>query len=285
MSKLVLGKGLGALIPTEDPSAATTASAGNYRMVALDQIQPNPMQPRHEFDSERLSELADSLKTNGMMQPLVVKQNGSGFILIAGERRFRAAKIAGLTQVPVIINAVDDDVRMLELALVENIQREDLNPLELAVAYRRLIDQCGLTQQDLSTRVNKSRTAVTNTLRLLTLPASVQEMVRRGELTEGHARAILSLASEHEMIATARRIIDGGMSVRATEEVATRIKKRRLVPKRKIPAISEIETYLKHVLGTSVKITPGLKRGRIEIEYYGDDDLERLVELFRTMTA
>ncbi len=285
MSKLVLGKGLGALIPTEDPSAATTASAGSYRMVALDQIQPNPMQPRHEFDTERLTELADSLKTNGMMQPLVVKQNGSGFILIAGERRFRAAKIAGLTQVPVIINDVDDDVRMLELALVENIQREDLNPLELAVAYRRLIEQCGLTQQDLSTRVNKSRTAVTNTLRLLTLPASVQDMVRRGELTEGHARAILSLASENEMIATARRIIEGGMSVRATEEVATRIKKRRLVPKRKIPAISEIETYLKHVLGTSVKITPGLKRGRIEIEYYGDDDLERLVELFRTMTA
>lgn len=285
MSKLVLGKGLGALIPTEDPSAATPTSAGSYRMVALDQIQPNPMQPRHEFDTERLTELSDSLKTNGMMQPLVVKQNGNGFILIAGERRFRAAKIAGLTQVPVIINDVDDDVRMLELALVENIQREDLNPLELAVAYRRLIEQCGLTQQDLSTRVNKSRTAVTNTLRLLTLPASVQEMVRRGELTEGHARAILSLASENEMIATARRIIEGGMSVRATEEVATRIKKRRLVPKRKIPAISEIETYLKHVLGTSVKITPGLKRGRIEIEYYGDDDLERLVELFRTMTA
>jgi ParB family chromosome partitioning protein len=133
--------------------------------------------------------------------------------------------------------------------------------------------------------VNKSRTAVTNTLRLLTLPASVQAMVRRGELTEGHARAILSLSSENEMIATAQRIIESGMSVRATEEVATRIKKRRLVPKRKLPAISEIESYLKQVLGTSVKITPGLKRGRIEIEYYGDDDLERLLELFRKMTA
>lgn len=286
MSKLVLGKGLGALIPTEDPSAAeTSADSGSYRMLALEQIQPNTMQPRHEFDQEKLNELAESLRVNGMMQPLVVKQHANGFMLIAGERRFRAAKIAGLTHVPVIINDVDDDTRMLELALVENIQREDLNPLELAVAYRRLIEQCGLTQQDLSTRVNKSRTAVTNTLRLLTLPASVQDMVRRGELTEGHARAILSLASENEMIATARRIIEGGMSVRATEEVATRIKKRRLVPKRKIPAISEIETYLKHVLGTSVKITPGLKRGRIEIEYYGDDDLERLVELFRTITA
>lgn len=284
MSKLVLGKGLGALIPTEDPSATPTAT-GSYRMLSLDQIQPNPMQPRHEFDQERLTELAESLKQNGMMQPLVVRQNGNGFMLIAGERRFRAARLAGLTQAPVIINDVDDDVRMLELALVENIQREDLNSLELATAYRRLIEQCGLTQQDLSTRVNKSRTAVTNTLRLLTLPASVQEMVRRGELTEGHARAILSLSSENEMIATAQRIIASGMSVRATEEVATRIKKRRLVPKRKLPAISEIETHLKQVLGTSVKITPGLKRGRIEIEYYGDDDLERLLELFRKMTA
>ena len=273
MSKLVLGKGLGALIPTQDPAAIPTG-AENYRMLSLEQIQPNPMQPRHEFDTERLAELADSLK-----------QNGNGYLLIAGERRFRAAKLAGLTQVPVIINDVEDDARMLELALVENIQREDLNPLELATAYRRLIEQCGLTQQDLSTRVNKSRTAVTNTLRLLTLPASVQAMVRRGELTEGHARAILSLSSENEMIATAQRIIESGMSVRATEEVATRIKKRRLVPKRKLPAISEIESYLKQVLGTSVKITPGLKRGRIEIEYYGDDDLERLLELFRKMTA
>lgn len=288
MSKLVLGKGLGALIPTEDPNATTAVvetENGAYRMLALEQIQPNRMQPRHEFDQEKLNELAESLRANGMMQPLVVKPFNNGFMLIAGERRFRAAKIAGLTHVPVIINEVEDDSRMLELALVENIQREDLNPLELAAAYRKLIDQCGLTQQDLATRVNKSRTAVTNTLRLLTLPSSIQEMVRRGELTEGHARAILGLSSENEMIDTARRIIDGGMSVRETEQVTTRTKKRRLVPKRKLPAISEIESYLKQTLGTSVKITPGLKRGRIEIEYYGDDDLERLLELFRKITA
>lgn len=287
MSKLVLGKGLGALIPTEDPGASSVAQAQEsaYRNLALDQIQPNTMQPRHEFDQEKLQELAESLRVNGMMQPLVVKPYNNGFMLIAGERRFRAAKIAGLTQVPVIINEVDDDVRMLELALVENIQREDLNPLELAAAYRKLIDQCGLTQQDLASRVNKSRTAVTNTLRLLTLPSSIQEMVRHGQLTEGHARAILGMASEDEMLSTARRIIDGGMSVREAEQVTTRTKKRRLVPKRKLPAISEIETYLKQVLGTSVKIAPGLKRGRIEIEYYGDDDLERLLELFRKISA
>lgn len=285
MSKLVLGKGLGALIPTEDPSATTATENSNYRLLALDQIQPNTMQPRHEFDQEKLAELADSLRVNGMMQPLVVKPHGERFMLIAGERRFRAAKIAGLTEVPVIINDVNGDAQMLELALVENIQREDLNPLELAAAYRKLIEQCGLTQQDLSVRVNKSRTAVTNTLRLLTLPSSIQDMVRRGELTEGHARAILGLSSEDEMLTTARRIIDGGLSVRATEEATTRTKKRRLVPKRKLPAINEIESYLKQVLGTSVKISPGLKRGRIEIEYYGDDDLERLLELFRKITA
>lgn len=282
MSKLVLGKGLGALIPTTTEDSPT---AGVYRLLPIEQIAPNPMQPRREFDSEKLSELAESLRQNGMMQPLVVKKNDTGYILIAGERRFRAAKLAGLIEVPTVVTDADDDVRMLELALIENIQREDLNPLELAGAYRRLIEQCGLTQQELSERVAKSRAAVANTLRLLTLPSEVQNMVRDGRLTEGHARAILALGSPEEMIATAQRIVEGGLSVRATEQVATRTKKRRLVPKRKLPAIAEIETQLKQILGTSVKITPGLKRGKIEIEYYGDDDLERLLELFRSMTT
>lgn len=283
MSKLVLGKGLGALIPTTDEQ--TPVSAGTYRLLPLDQIEPNPMQPRHEFDIEKLNELAESIRQNGMMQPLVVKRTESAYMLIAGERRFRAARIAGLSDVPAVVTDADDDIKMLELALVENIQREDLNPLELASAYRRLIEQCGLTQQELSERVAKSRAAVANTMRLLTLPAAIQDMVRQGVLTEGHARALLSLASEDEMIATATRIVSGGLSVRETEQVATRAKKRRLIPKRKLPALSEIETYLKQVLGTSVKITPGLKRGKIEIEFYGDDDLERLLELFRKMTA
>lgn len=282
MSKQALGRGLGALIPNQQES---DSEERRYRMVPINDIKPNPMQPRREFDLEKLHELAASLKTDGMMQPLVLKKNSSGYAIIAGERRYRAARLAGFDRVPAIVMDTVDDTRMLELALIENIQREDLNPLELASAYRKLIDQCGLTQQDLATRVNKSRTAVTNTLRLLTLPSSIQEMVRHGQLTEGHARAILGLSSENEMIDTARRIIDGGMSVRETEQVTTRTKKRRLVPKRKIPAISEIESYLKQTLGTSVKITPGLKRGRIEIEYYGDDDLERLLELFRKITA
>ncbi len=283
MSKLVLGKGLGALIPNAEEATAVAESA--YRVVALDEITPNPMQPRQDFDNERLTELVDSLRQNGMMQPLVVKKHDNGYIIVAGERRYRAARLAGLTEAPVVVMDVADDTRMLELALIENIQREDLNPVELAIAYKRLIEQCQITQNDLAARVGKSRTAVTNTLRLLSLPSSIQEMIRRGELTEGHARAILALPTEEAMLEMARRIADGGVSVREAERRVGQTRRRKLVPKRKLPAIAEIETYLKQVLGTSVKITPGLKRGKIEIEYYGDDDLGRLLEIFRRMGA
>jgi ParB family chromosome partitioning protein len=282
MTKLVLGKGLGALIPTTDEGQP---EAHGFRLVALDEITPNPMQPRHEFDGERMTELVESLKQNGMMQPLVVKKNDTGYVIIAGERRYRAARIAGLTQVPVAVMDVADDTRMLELALIENIQREDLNPLELASAYKRLMEQCGLTQNELSIRVGKSRTAVANTMRLLSLPHSIQEMIRHGQLTEGHARAILSLPDEASMLELAQRIVSGDMSVREVERQAGHTRKRKLVPKRKLPALAEIETYLKQLLGTSVKITPGLKRGRIEIEYYGDDDLGRLLEIFRRIPS
>ncbi len=282
MTKLVLGKGLGALIPTTEEGQP---EAQTFKMISLGEITPNPMQPRVEFDNERMNELVESLKQNGMMQPLVVKKNESGYVIIAGERRYRAARIAGLTQVPVTVMDVGDDARMLELALIENIQREDLNPLELAQAYKRLMDQCNLTQQELSSRVGKSRTAVANTMRLLSLPHAIQEMIRRGELTEGHARAILSLTDEASMLDLAQRIVSGEMSVREVERQAGHTRKRKLVPKRKLPALAEIETYLKQVLGTSVKITPGLKRGRIEIEYYGDDDLGRLLDLFRRIPS
>ncbi|MEW6050690.1 MAG: ParB/RepB/Spo0J family partition protein [Candidatus Zixiibacteriota bacterium] len=278
MSKLVLGKGLGALIPTDEGAAP---QAEQFKMVSIDEVTPNPMQPRHDFDPERLAELVASLKQNGMMQPLVVRKGDTGFTIIAGERRHRAAVMAGLQEIPVVVMEAADDVRMLELALVENIQRENLNPLELASAYRKLIDQCGLTQNDLATQLGKSRTAVTNTLRLLTLPPAIQQMIRAGQLTEGHARAILGLPNEAAMTEMAQRIVEGSLSVRQAEQESTRTRRRKLVPKRKLPALSEVETYLKRLLGTSVKIVPGLKRGRIEIEYYGDDDLDRLFELFK----
>jgi ParB family chromosome partitioning protein len=279
MSKQVLGKGLSALIPAEQD---TSVDKVHYRQIALDQIAPNPMQPRQTFNKESLAELAESLKTNGIVQPLVVRRNGAGFTIVAGERRYRAAHLASLTHVPAIIMDDIDDVRTLELALVENIHREDLNPLELAEAYRRLIDKCGLTQNDLAVRVGRSRAAVANHLRLLSLPDSIKRLIGEGRLTEGHARAILALDNEAQMLETADQIISNSLSVREVEKTTARKRrKRRLIPKRLHPALAEMEADLKRRLATSVKITPGLKRGKLEIEYYGDDDLDRLWQLFR----
>ncbi len=278
MSKQVLGKGLGALIPSQGDEETHD---NQYRVIPLDRIAPNPMQPRKRFADERLAELAESLKVNGIMQPLVVKKNGGDFTIVAGERRFRAARIAGLKEVPTIIMDAIDDVRMLELALVENIQRENLNPIELAEAYSRLIDKCGLTQAQLAERVGKSRVAVTNNLRLLTLPDSIKRLVAENRITEGHARAILSLDSEARMLEMVEQIVSGTMSVREVEKKTSPSKKRRLIVKRKSPILTEIESDLKRRMGTSVRVVPGLKRGRIEIEYYGDEDLDRLWQLLK----
>lgn len=280
MSKQVLGKGLSALIPADKDNSTDQVQ---YQVVALDRIAPNPMQPRQHFDDVRLAELAESVRRNGLVQPLVIKKTGGGFTIVAGERRYRAARIAGLTDAPAVIMDDIDDVRMLELALVENIQRQDLNPLELADAYRRLIDQCGLTQGELALRVGRSRAAVANHLRLLSLPDSIKRMVTEGKLTEGHARAILALESEPRMLEMAEKIVTNSLSVRDVEQAKPRRKRRRLVIKRIPPAVTEMETDLKRMLATSVKIVPGLKRGKIEIEYYGEEDLSRLWELFRKM--
>ena len=280
MSKIVLGKGLQALIPTGDAVEA----AGDLRHAPLDQLRPNPMQPRRHFDDESLQQLAESFQRNGVMQPLLVRQDGSTFTIIAGERRYRAARLAGLNQVPVIVLDEVDDRRLLELALVENLQREDLNPLETAQAYRTLIEQCGLTQADLAQRVGKSRAAVTNLLRLLGLPERIKEWIRDGRLSEGHARALLAAESEAEMVRLAERILAQSLSVREVEREASSPRRRRLVPKRKLPALVEAEDYLKRLLGTSVRIVPGLKRGRIEIEYYSDEELDRLLDVFREIS-
>ena len=281
MTKIALGKGLGALIPASDK---TDHPAPGFKTVPLEQIAPNPMQPRSDFSPDGLAELAESVKKDGIIQPLVVRRNGNGFTIIAGERRYRAAKLAGLEVVPVVVLDDINDTRMLELALIENIQRENLNPVELAEAYRKLIDQCGLTQAQLATRVGKSRVAVANQLRLLTLPEDLQALVRERKLTEGHARSLLSLTGPEEMRRMARRVMEESLSVRDVEQQVSRRKKRkRLVVKRRPPALVEMETYLKRLLGTAVRIVPGLKHGRIEIEYFGDEDLERLLELFRKM--
>ncbi len=283
MNKQALGKGLSALIPVDDTAAA---SQGQYRHVVLDQIAPNPMQPRQTFDSESLAELTASISQNGIVQPLVLRKNGAGYTIIAGERRYRAARLAGLEKVPAVIMDDVDDARLLELALVENIHREDLNALELAEAYHRLMEQCGLTQNEMATRVGRSRAAVANHLRLLSLPDPIKRLLAERKLSEGHARAILALESQEQMLAMATRIVNDSLSVRQVERVSGgRSKRRRLVPKRRSPAIAEIEVSLKRMLTTSVKISPGLKRGKIEIEYYGEDDLDRLWQLLRRIES
>jgi len=278
MSKVVLGRGIEALIPGEGKQVG---GQQKYRLVPVDSIAPNPLQPRQDFDEEGLQQLANSLKRNGMMQPLVVKENESGFTIIAGERRLRAAKMADIKEVPVVLMDDMDEPRMLELALVENLQREDLNPLEAAEGYRTLIERCGLTQNELAAKVGKSRTAVTNILRLLGLPEPIKQMIREGKLTEGHARAILAAGSEEQMLVLAQRALREALSVRDVEREAGRIKRKPRTSIRKSPALSDVETFLKQLLGTSVTIHPGRKKGRIEIEYYGDQDLDRLLELFR----
>jgi len=279
MSKTVLGKGLSALIPGEQDSSVDEV---HYRVIPLDRIAPNPMQPRQRFDEVALAELAESVRQNGLVQPLVVRKDGNGFTLVAGERRYRASRMAGLEKVPAVIMDELNDVRMLELALVENIQRQDLNPLELAEAYRRLIDQCGLTQAQLAQRVGRSRVAVANHLRLLGLPDSIKRLISEGRLTEGHARALLALENESRMLEMAERIVSNSLTVRDVEQAAPEKKKRRrLEVKRLSPALTDIEADIKRRLATSVKIVPGLKRGRIEIEYYGEEDLSRLWQLFR----
>lgn len=279
MKKVALGRGLDALIPSA-PAADTTP---RYPTVAIDEIAPNPMQPRQQFDGEQLQQLAVSIKEHGMLQPLVVRRNGSGYTIVAGERRYRAARLAGLQEVPVMVLDDVDDTRTLELALVENIHRADLNPMELAEAYRRLLDQCGLTQQQLADRLGRSRAAIANSLRLLSLPRRIQDWLRQGRLTEGHARTLLSLSSESAMLQTAEKMVEGGWTVRQAEQHTRTTRKRRLVPRRRDPAVAEMENELKRLLGTAVRIVPGLKRGRIEIEYYGDEDLDRLWSLFRRM--
>lgn len=279
MGKIALGRGLEALIPTGAP--AGSRADGELRALPLDQIAPNPYQPRKEFDNDKLAELAESFKTRGMLQPILVKKEGAGYQLVAGERRFRAARMAGLTTAPALVLENIDATEMLQLALIENLQRENLNPIETAQAYQSLIDQCGLTQAQLSERVGKNRASVANTLRLLSLPENIKNLIAEGKLTEGHARAILSVADTAMRDRIAHRILSETLSVRQAEGLARTTKRRRLIVKRKPPTIEEAETFLKQTLGTAVRIIPGLKKGRIEVEYYGDEDLNRLLDLMR----
>lgn len=278
MGKIALGRGLEALIPI-----TTDAEAKEGRLVSipLDKIVPNPNQPRKSFDEQKLRELADSFKVMGMLQPILAKKQGAEYILIAGERRYRAAKMAALDSIPAMIIEDATDESLLEMALIENIQRENLNPLETATAYRALMNKCDWTQNELAGRLGKNRASVANTLRLLTLPEKIQALIAEGKLSEGHARAILSVADPLMREKIAARILSESLSVRQVEALSRKGKRRRLVVKRQSPEVEEAETFMKHLLGTSVKIIPGLKKGRIEVEYYGNEDLNRILDLMR----
>lgn len=280
MPKGGLGKGLEALIPqmADDKSAAIT--------VAIEDIVPNPFQPRKEFDPDRLRELADSIQEHGLIQPLAVRRVDRQYQLIAGERRWRASKLAGLTTVPVMLIETDDR-GLMEMALVENLQREDLNPLEAALAYRRLIDEFNLTQEEVAARVGRSRPAISNTMRLLTLPEPVQKAVASGEISEGHARALLGLTHLEDVIKLCQEIGAQDLSVRATEQAVRNLEngvsretKRKIPPQRKMkdPDLGDIEDQIRLVLGTHVSINGSNERGKIEIAYYSSEDLTRLLE-------
>jgi len=280
--KMVLGKGLDALIPKLklDPE---DGGAKSYFMCDVDSIQPNRYQPRRQFTGPELEELADSIRSQGIIQPLLVRRGNTGYELVAGERRLRAARLAGLTQVPVVVKDLSD-AELLEMSIVENIQREDFNPMEEADAYQRLMSEFGLTQDQVAARVGKSRSAVANFLRLHQLPQPIADGLVAGKLHMGHARALLGLDGQSAKLTAYRNVLARHLSVRQTEQLVNRLKKQKADsgPKTSPPDSDQIyyrrlEEDLSQRFGTKVKITRRKKRGKVEIDFYNDTDLERLL--------
>ena len=273
-----LGKGLGALLGdfTEEPLEQSA-----YRELPIYKVEPNPDQPRREFDEEELQALADSITVHGVIQPLTVREMPNGYYqIIAGERRWRAARMANLADVPVVVIEADDR-KAMELALIENLQRQDLNPVEEAMGYQALIEEYGLTQEEAAERVGKSRPAVANTLRLLSLSPEVLEKLKQGQLTAGHARAILTLKSEKKQLEAAQKIISLALSVRQAETLCKNMLKEK--PQQKeitfaVDYVAECEKSLSKHLGRGVKIVNGKRKGRFELEFYGEEDLQNLLD-------
>lgn len=273
-----LGKGLGALLGdfTEEPLEKSA-----YQLLPIYKVEPNPDQPRQDFDEEELQALADSITVHGIIQPLTVREMPNGYYqIIAGERRWRAARMANLSDVPAVIIEADDK-KAMELALIENLQRQDLNPLEEALGYQTLMNEYGLTQEEAAGRVGKSRPAVANALRLLGLCPKVQERVRKGELSAGHARAILQLKSEKKQQEAAQKIVALGLSVRQAELLCKNMSKEPVPQKKEVFAVdyvAECEKSLSKHLGRGVKIVNGKRKGRFELEFYGQEDLQNLLD-------
>ena len=280
MHRKALGRGLEALIPSGPATATLEQRESGLRELPIDDIGPNPYQPRTHFDDEAIQELAVSIKATGMLQPVLVRRSAAGgYELVAGERRLRAARVAGLVGIPAMIREVGDR-EMMELSLVENIQRENLNPIEEAKAYNTLVNKVGMTHDQISERVGKQRVSITNSLRLLALPVEVQDMVSRETLSAGHARALLALESPGDQLIAARYVTSKGFSVRRTEAFVRRKLRRHHSRPRvaRSEGLSEWETRLQRKFGTQVSILPGRKGGKVEFEYYGQEDLERLFE-------
>ena len=281
-----LGKGLGALFtePVEDilNDASLSDPKDTISLISISDIEPNKNQPRKNFDSEKLEALASSIKENGVLSPLLVTRMENGqYLIVAGERRWRASKLAGLKKVPCIVKTLDD-YKVSELALVENLQRDDLNPIEEAMGYEYLINKFSLTQEEISEKVGKSRSAVANALRLNNLTDEVKELVKDGTLSSGHARTLLSLNSENQSEA-AKTVIQNGLSVRQTEALVKSLLSGKKPTYKKAPNsimqkyYKDLENNLSSKFGTKVKITDGAKKGKIEIEYYNKDDFERIL--------
>ena len=283
-NKKALGRGLRALIPDIPAEQGEDSAAQGVQMIAVARIAPNPFQPRERFDPERLAELKQSIAEKGLVQPVTVRPYGNGYQLIAGERRLRAVSELGITQIPAYILTVETDEEMLELAIIENIHREDLNAIDVANGYKRLIEECKLTQEEVAVKVGKDRTSVTNFLRLLKLPRRIQESVQSNEISFGHARALLSLGSSEEQLALWKKIISGNLSVRKVEEMVREPEKVKSAPAKPVNPVqnyylAELESRLRDRLATKVSVKNKSKGGTIEIEYYSSDELERIIAL------
>ncbi|MDD6199972.1 MAG: ParB/RepB/Spo0J family partition protein [Firmicutes bacterium] len=273
-----LGKGLGALLG-DFPEDGGEQSP--YRLLPIYKVEPNPDQPRQDFDEEELAALADSISRHGVIQPLTVREMPSGYYqIIAGERRWRAARMASLSEIPAVIIEADDK-KAMELALIENLQRQDLNPVEEAMGYQSLMTDYGLTQEETAARVGKSRPAVANSLRLLSLCPQVLEQLRGGDLTAGHARAVLSLKSEKKQVEAARKIVNLGLSVRQAELLCKNMS-REPAPEKEVTLavdyLGECEKSLSKQLGRGVRIVNGKRKGRFELDFYGPEDLQNLLD-------
>lgn len=288
-TKKAMGRGLGAFfddieenIASEEPKIIT--SNDGVKVFKIRDIEPNPEQPRKYFEKEKLEALAGSIKEHGLIQPIVVKKQNNGmYQIVAGERRWRAAKLAGLTEVPCVEGEYTEK-QIMELALVENLQREDLNPIEEAEGYRKLMDTFGLTQEDVAERVGRSRSAVANSLRLNGLSAKIKNMVIAGDLTQGHARALLSVEKEGDRVALAEKIIAEGLNVRQVEKLVSKACIEKVIPPTVVPD-KNLEKYFKDLardisgrLGAKVTIKNGKNKGKIEIEYFSNAELEGIVE-------